>query len=85
MRFLCPLASAIQDEELVFDCQGLGKKASRATGAHELGDAGDQMDKKNQSNPHVQPAWSMVWILSVFRIYRESGILMNSPGTSLRD
>jgi hypothetical protein len=75
------LPRAIQNHELVLEQQHLGQQTASATGSQELGHGDDQVDEKNECDPHAQSAWSIEWRFGSLQFRPESAILTNSPAT----
>lgn len=49
----CSVPRSIEDEELVFDENGLGDDGTDAAGTQEPGEGGDDMDEKDENVAHV--------------------------------
>ena len=49
----CSLPGSIEDEELVFDENGLGDDGTDAAGTQEPGEGGDDVDEKDENVAHV--------------------------------
>jgi len=48
------LPGSIEDEELVFDENGLGDDGTDAAGTQEPGEGGDDMDEKDEEMAHLR-------------------------------
>lgn len=50
----CSLPGSIEDEELVFDENGLGDHRTQAAGPQQPGEGGDDMDEKDEEMAHLR-------------------------------
>ena len=68
------MAGAIEDQQLMFDEEGLGKYGTDAVRTGQSGEGGDEMDEKDEEIAHFR-------MVARNRKLAKSGQISNSPGT----